>query len=253
MARGDNGRPDLWVCSNEGAAYIPAGVYLSRSNPLAAHLDPDFDARWYGWFNPAERVIRAVRAMGYAVSAVATSWPTPSDLVDEATPDVAIGVTPSGRPDDAAAAELTRNRSHRLETLNAGLYRELAADEDAAEVYARHLIQHAVCDGPGLSTTAQTVARQVLGRQYPSAAQWDALAAEYTDTVLMAGSQRPGLIGVERPHQLVTYRSEFELCRRVETLLCWRDENPADVAYAAAMAGIPTPSVLSVVATGSRR
>ncbi|MGY4647675.1 chemotaxis protein [Mycobacterium sp. URHB0021] len=252
VARGSSGIPDLWVCSNEGAAYIPAGVYLSRTMPVAAHFDTDFDDRWYGWFNPAERVVRAVREMGYAVSAVATSWSLASDLVDEATPDVALGVAPSSAPQEAGAAALTRDRSHRLESVNPGLYRELAADVDAAETYARYLIQHAVFGGPDLSAAAQSVARQVLGRQWPSAAQWDALQAEYTTDSLMAGSQRPGLRGVEEPHQLVTYREEFQRCRRVETLLCWRDESPADVAYAAAIAGIATPSLMSVVAHSSR-
>ena len=206
--------------------------------PVAAHLDSDFDDRWYGWFNPAERVVRAVRAMGYVVSAVATSWSLPSDFVDEATPDVALGVAPSSAAHEAGAAALTRDRSHRLETLNPGLYRELAGDEDAAEAYARYLIgRSAVFGGPELSSTAQAVGRLVVGRQWPTEAQWDALQAEYTTDSLMAGSQRPGLLGVEEPHQLVTYRADFQRCRRVEALLCWREESPADVAYAAAMAG----------------
>lgn len=247
VARGSTGRPDLWVSSNEGAAYIPAGVYLSRTMPVAAHFDADFDDRWYGWFNPAERVVRAVWAMGDTVSAVATSWPQSSDVVSEATPDVAIGVAPSSSPADAEAAVLTRNRSHRLETINPGLYRELTADADAAEAYARYLIQHAVFGGPELSPSVQAVARGVLARQWPSAAQWAALEAEYVNDRLMAGSQRPGLMGIEEPHQLVTYRHDFQQCRRVETLLGWRDESPADVAYAAALAGIATPSVASVV------
>ena len=252
VARGSTGVPDLWVCNNEGACFIPAGVYLSRSMPVAAHFDTDFDDRWYGWSNPAERVVRAVREMGYAVSAVATSWPNASDFVDEATQDVAIGVAPSSLAPEALAGSLTRDRSHRLETLNPGLYRELAADEDAAEAYARYLIQHAVFGDPEMSSTAQAVGRLVVGRQWPTEAQWDALQAEYTDANLMTGSQRPGLLGVEEPHQLMTYRKKFQRCRRVETLLCWREESPADVAYAAAMAGIATPSLMSVVATSSR-
>jgi len=130
-----------------------------------------------------------------------------------------------------------------LGDLNSGLYRELAADEDAAEAYARYLIQQAVFRGTELSST---VGRLVVGRQWPTEAQWDALQAECTTDNLRAGSQRPGLLGVEDPHQLVTYREEFQRCRRVETLLCWREESPADVAYAAAMAGIATPSLMSL-------
>jgi hypothetical protein len=69
---------------------------------------------------------------------------------------------------------------------------------------------------------------------------------------LMAGSQRPGLLGIEEPHQLLTYRGEFQQCRRVETLLGWRDDSPAGVAYAAAMAGIATPSLQSAITTAAR-
>ena len=76
VSRGSSsGLPDLWVTSNEGAGYIPAGVHIRRSMPLAARFDEDFDARWFGWFNPAETALRAVRARGGAVSAIATTWP----------------------------------------------------------------------------------------------------------------------------------------------------------------------------------
>jgi hypothetical protein len=46
VTRGSTGVPDLWVCSNEGACFIPGGVYLSRTMPVAAHFDADFDDRW---------------------------------------------------------------------------------------------------------------------------------------------------------------------------------------------------------------
>jgi hypothetical protein len=48
VARGASGMPEMWVTTNEGAGYIPQGVFLSRAMPLAASLDPAFDARWFG-------------------------------------------------------------------------------------------------------------------------------------------------------------------------------------------------------------
>ena len=54
----------------------------------------------------------------------------------------------------------------------------------------------------------------------------------------MAGSQRPGLQGIEEPELLVGYVRDFVHCRRLETLLCWEDATLADVVYAAAMAGV---------------
>ena len=54
----------------------------------------------------------------------------------------------------------------------------------------------------------------------------------------MAGSQRPGLIVVEKPAQLVTYQGDFVHCCRLETLLCWQNRTPADMVYAARAAGV---------------
>ena len=48
VGRGPSGLPDLWITTNEGAGYIPAGVFVPRTMPLAAGFDPEFDARWSG-------------------------------------------------------------------------------------------------------------------------------------------------------------------------------------------------------------
>ena len=42
--------------------------------PVAAKFDEDFDARWFGWVNPADKAVRAARACGDDVGAVATTW-----------------------------------------------------------------------------------------------------------------------------------------------------------------------------------
>ena len=62
----------------------------------------------------------------------------------------------------------------------------------------------------------------------------------------MEGSQRPGLQGIEEPELLVGYVRDFVRCRRLEALLCWEDGGPADVVYAAAMAGVPLNALSSV-------
>lgn len=244
VSRGASGLPEMWVTTNEGAGYIPLGVHVPRSMPLAAHFDADFDARWFGWFNPAETVLRAVRKRGDAVSAIATTWAQDSEEVRAATPDVAFGVAPAGGPGEAEAAVLTRGRSHRLETVAPSVFSGLQrVGPEAAEAYARQLTQQAVFSGPEMSPVAMSVARAVIGKQWPSDREWSELAAQYEMDRLMAGSQRPGLMGVEEPHQLAAYQLDFANCRRLETLLCWENGESADVVYAAICAGVAPPAI----------
>jgi len=93
--------------------------------------------------------LRAVQARDDAVSAITTTWPQDSEMVREATEDVAIGAAQSGEPGDAEASTLTRGRSHRLETVDPALYHELQlADRAVVDNYVRQLTQR-VAFGPG--------------------------------------------------------------------------------------------------------
>ena len=97
------------------------------------------------------------------------------------TPDFAIGVTPRGSPSEATAATLTRSRAHRLETMDAALFLDMQRSEDmVVDSYALLVTQEAVFDaGPELPAVAQSVARGILSRQWPTEADWAALASEY--------------------------------------------------------------------------
>lgn len=245
VARGVSGQPELWIATNEGAAYIPAGVYVPRSMPLAARFDPAFDERWFGWFNPAETVLRAIQAHGDTISAVATTFMSRSELVDESVADVAVGVPASGGPAEAEAAQLLRSRSHRLETVAPGLYLDLmSGDPGVVDAYVRHVTQQAVFNcGPELSGVTQAVARGVVSGRWPASSEWSALRDEYSAARLMAGSQRPGVVGIEDPQQSAAYQRDFAECRRMEVLMSWETGTPADVVYAAWCAGAPTPSL----------
>lgn len=243
VGRGSSGLPELWVATNEGNGFIPAGVFVPRAMALAALFDADFDLRWFGWTHPAETAVRAIQARGDTVSAVATSWPHDSNLVREFTPDFGIGVAPSGNPAEAAAATLTRSRAHRLETLDAALFLDMQrSDEALVDSYALLVTQEAAFNaGPELPAVAQSVARAILSHQWPAEADWAALISEYEGAVLMASAQRPGLFGVEDHTQLATYQSEYLQCRRMESLIAWRSGNVADVIYAARCAGVVLP------------
>ena len=177
-------------------------------------------------------MLRAVQARGDAVSAIATTWPQESEEVRAATEDVAIGVAPSGRPGEAQASSLTRGRSHRLETVGSRLYHELPlADREVVDAYVRQLTQQVGFQcWPGVVTDGAVGGTGFGFRAVAGRGEWIALSTEYDSARLMAGSQHPGLMGFEEPAQLLNYQTDFAMCRRIETLLCWDDGAPADVA-----------------------
>ncbi|MBY0441368.1 MAG: chemotaxis protein [Mycobacteriaceae bacterium] len=241
-----SGRTTLWVATNDGACYIPPGVYVHNAMSVAAGFDEDFDERWLGWANPAEKVVRAAHAYGDAVGAVATTWAWPSQYLDdsnEAVPEVAVGVpVPHGAPDNPAS-ELLRSRAHRLQTVDAALYADLkTVGELAVGDYCRELTRRVAFGGSGaeLSPVAQTVAHALVTDRWPKPEEWAAVGAEYESARLMMGAQRPGLNGLEDPNQLISYRKLYVNCRKLETLVCWKrsGHEPADVVYAARMAGV---------------
>ena len=241
-----SGMTTLWVATNDGATYIPPGVHLRKTMPVAAKFDDDFDARWFGWVNPADKAVRAARVCGDDVGAVATTWAWPSDYLAEhpAVREVATGVPPAGR--DTPAAELLRSRSHRLQTVDAALYGDLkAADESTVQDYCRELTRWLAFGGSGaeLSPLAQSVAEALVAQRWPKAEQWAALGAEYDNALVLMGAQRPGLNGVEDPDQMVSYAKLFVNCRRLEALLCWEryGGDLANVVYAAWVAGVRAP------------
>lgn len=235
-----SGMPTLWVATNDGATYIPPGVYLRKTMPIAAGFDEDFDVRWFGWVNPAEKAVRAARARGDAVSAVATTWGWQSEYLDETVPEVAIGVADAGT--GSPASELTRSRSHRLQTVAPPLYDDLKqAGEPAAGDFCRELTRRVAFEGgEDLSPLAQGVARALVAHRWPTPEEWGALVREYDSARIMVGAQRPGLNGVEDLDQLVSYRNLFVKCRRLEALVCWQRSGAqlADVVYAAWVAGV---------------
>ena len=247
VGRNSSGMPTLWVATNDGAAYIPPGVFLRKTMPVAGGHSEEFDARWFGWVNPADKAVRAARALGDTVSAVATSWALPSEFLGDhpAVAEVATGVKPIGVVDNPAA-ELLPSRAHRLQTVDGALYADLlAADESVVRDYCRELTRQLAFGVPGeeLSPVAQSVAQALIAQRWPRVEEWALLGEEHEDALVMMAAQRPGLNGVEYPDQTVSYTREFVRCRQLEALLCW-DRHGADllnVVYAAWIAGVRAP------------
>lgn len=246
VGRNTSGMPTYWVATNDGAAYIPPGVFLRKTMPIAGGHDGDFDARWFGWVNPADKAVRAAREFGDTVSAVATSWAMPSEyLAEHSVPEVATGVKPNDGTDNAAA-ELSPSRAHRLQTVDAALYADLVgADESVVRDYCRELVRQLAFGIPGedLSPTAQSVAHALVAQRWPTAQEWALLGEEHQDALVMMACQRPGLDGLENPDQTVSYTREFVKCRQLEALLCWERHGGdlLNVVYTAWVAGIRAP------------
>lgn len=246
VGRNASGMPTYWVATNDGAVYIPPGVFLRKTMPIAGGHDGDFDARWFGWVNPADKAVRAARELGDTVSAVATSWAMPSEyLAEHPSPEVATGVKPNLGPDNMSA-ELSPSRAHRLQTVDAALYTDLvAADESTVRHYCRTLVRQLAFGIPGedLSPLAQSVANALVAERWPTAQEWALLGEEHEDALVQMACQRPGLNGMESPDQTVSYTREFVRCRQLEALLCWERHGGdlLNVVYAAWVAGIRAP------------
>lgn len=242
-----SGTTTYWIATNDGATYIPPGVFLRKTMPVAAGLDDVFDARWIGWVNPAEKAVRAAREFGDTVSAVATTWAWESEYLADhpAVSEVATGVPPSSATDNPAT-ELGLSRAHRLATVDRALYTDLkAVDEDVLRAYCRELTRQLAFGvaGDELTPVAQSVATALVAQRWPKAQEWAALGAEYEIAQALTGAQRPGLNGVENPDQVVSYCREFVRCRRMEALLSWEQfgGDLLNVVYAAWVAGIRAP------------
>ncbi len=246
VGRNSSGMPTYWVATNDGTTYIPPGVFLRKTMPISGGHSEEFDTRWFGWVNPADKAVRAARACGDTVSAVATSWAMPSEFLSEhPAPEIATGVKPELGQDNAAA-ELSPARAHRLQTVDAALYADLvAADDSAVRDYCRELVRQLAFGIPGedLSPVAQSVAQALIAQRWPKPQEWALLAEEHEDALVMMGAQRPGLDGLENPDQTHSYTREFVRCRQLEALLCWERHGGdlLNVVYAAWVAGIRAP------------
>jgi hypothetical protein len=247
VGHNSSGMPTYWVATNDGATYIPPGVFLRNTMSVSSGLNDVFDARWMGWVNPAEKAVRVACEYGDTVGAVATTWAWQSEYLADhpAVPEVATGVPPSSTADNQAAT-LGFSRVHRLQTVDAALYADLkAVNEDVLRTYCRELIRQLAFGvaGDDLTPVAQSVAQALVAQRSPKAAEWAALGAEYEIAQALTGAQRPGLNGVENPDQVVSYCREFIRCRRMEALLCWEQfgGDLLNVVYAAWVAEIRAP------------
>ena len=247
------------IVSNDGAGYIPPGVYVPRSARMLfadPELPASFQAKWFGWVNPAatmvayaaERSVLDPNIELYAVAA--TTDPGGSSVLParragvphyqdcDSTRSPFEPATPAPELDEAdctASPSCPQQRYEQLTDTNLPpTERHSAAWEATAGAVAT-----ALAGAEPLHIEVAPVIREILGALASGSPisddQWSALAEVrlYGKSLFM----RPGFIEVEPsgdPNTTVLYRAHHNLDRAVEALSLWRGDNPdyADIVYA---------------------
>jgi hypothetical protein len=247
------------IVSNDGASYIPPGVYVPRSARVLfadPELSTSFQAKYFGWVNPAATMVAYAAELGvhdlnvelYALAA--TTDPGGSSVL----PARRAGVPhyqdcdSTRSPFDPAtpAPELDETRLHRLAVMSPQSYEQLndatvPANERQSAAWEATVgaVATALAGCEPLHIEVKPVMREILGALSSgspiSEGQWLALAEArlYGKSLFM----RPGFIDLEPsgdPNTTVLYRAHHNLDRAVEALMLWRGDNPnyADIVYA---------------------
>ncbi len=252
---------DTVVVSNEGAGYIPPGVFLPRSARMLfsdTGLATAFLARWFGWVNPAQTMLAYAALIGdhdpnvqlYALAVSTDHGGSALPARDAGVPFYEdCGLLTSPVRADAEPMPLDEVHVHRLQTLDAAEYARLirmtvpeAQQRDASWATTRETVRNALSRASSLlGLEVPPVIRHVLSavdRGEPvSGEQWDELEFARFNATLDSASQRAGRRGddVMSPHA----RACHSLARIAELLLMWRGApNYCDIAYEAAQIAI---------------
>lgn len=247
------------VVGNEGAGFIPRGVFVPRSARMLfcdSGLGIDFRRRWFAWANPAQTMLAYANLLtdhnpNIELYALATS----TDHGGSALPAQAAGVphyedcslARSPIPADANPAALDEGHAHRLETLDRGMYARLTgvagSAPDRSEAWTatvagvRTALERAASIKEVVVPPEIRAVLEVLSRgEAVAAEQWQALEFAGLSSVLQSASQRPGH-GPESGEASPFARAYHNLARAAELLLMWTRSNDlpfTEIAYTAA-------------------
>ncbi|KUH91857.1 hypothetical protein [Mycobacterium sp. IS-1556] len=252
------------ITSNDGASYIPAGVYVPRSVRVLATdplVDDHFRQLWFGWSDPARVLIEyaQLRAeMGWRLVAAATTGPLTAlrDAGVEHPPSCTRQTNPLLQPGQQAAAPgMDGMHEHRLAVLWPDVYPRLLRVMDADPMLQDRIVAAASALLMNTATT-QAVAvdggipnpvRQIWltrgGDREPNPQQWAEYDAAAKDFNTVTSIFRPGFVGQADPsetiEELARYRAHWMVARTAELIGGWatRPLPLPDMCYAAAAAG----------------
>ncbi|AFM20214.1 hypothetical protein Mycch_5549 (plasmid) [Mycolicibacterium chubuense NBB4] len=250
--------------SNDGASYIPAGVYVPRSVRILATdplVDDHFRQLWFGWADPARVLIEyaQLRAeMGWRLVAAATTGPLTAlrDAGVEHPPSCTRQTNPLLQPgQQTAPAGMDGMHEHRLAVLWPDVYPRLMRVMDTDPLLQDRIVSAASALLMNTATT-QAVAvdggipnavRQIWltrgGDREPSPQQWAEYDAAAKDFNTVTSIFRPGFVGQADPsdtiEELARYRAHWTVARTAELIGGWatRPLPLPDMCYAAAATG----------------
>lgn len=231
------------VTSNEGAGYVPAGVFVARAarllfaDPL---VDNAFRDRWMGWSNPVATMVayaqlregRQERTELYAVAASSMmGGPGLAPAEQAGVPHMRL-CSPAESPlrDVNTDQVLDSGRLHRLGLVDPGLLAWLDdPDRTPAELVkrcgeltaqARDAVNARLAEtGMDIPNSTAEVFRALKWSETISEDFWDKLLAEMRDARGMAAAMRRD---EDSPLPVEYYRAHHDLARLAECLFWWR-------------------------------
>ncbi|ABM14518.1 hypothetical protein [Mycolicibacterium vanbaalenii] len=254
------------ITSNDGASYIPAGVFVPRSVRVLA-TDPlvkdSFRKLWFGWSDPARVLVEYAQQRaewGWRLVAAASTLPTPAlrDAGVEHPPACTRETNPLLQPGvQVPAPVLDDMHVHRLAVLWPEVYPRLLRVMDADPICQDRIVSGVSAALMAAATTqAQAVEipnalRHIWvargGDREPSTQQWakyNEEAQTFNGTTAMS---RPAFMtgGAGHPRgsgeELANYRAHWLVARAAEHIGGWanRPLPLPDMCYAAAATGDP--------------
>jgi hypothetical protein len=252
------------ITSNDGAGYIPAGVFIPRSVRVLATdplVDDLFRQVWFCWSDAARVLTEYAQLrseMGWRLVAAATTGPLTAlrDAGVEHPPSCTRQTNPLLQPgQQVAAPSMDGMHEHRLAVLWPDVYPRLVRVMDADPMLQDRIVAAASALLMNSATTqAQAVeggipnpVRQIWltrgGDRDPSPQQWAEYDAAAKDFNTVTSIFRPGFVGQTDPsetiEELARYRAHWLVARTAELIGGWatRPLPRPDMCYAAAAAG----------------
>ncbi|RIT15047.1 hypothetical protein D2E81_24970 [Mycobacteroides abscessus] len=252
------------ITSNDGASYIPAGVFVPRSVRVLATdplVDDHFRQLWFGWSDPSRVLVEYahLRAeLGWRLVAAATTVGVSAlrDAGVEHPPSCTRQTNPLLQPGvQAPAPVLDEMHVHRLAALWPEVYPRLLRVMDTDPMLQDRIVSRVSASLVNSATTqAQAVEGDIPnavraiwltrgGDLDPSPQQWAEYDAAAKDFNTVTSIFRPGFVGQSDPsdtvEELARYRAHWMVARTAELIGGWatRPLPLPDMCYAAAAAG----------------